>query len=193
MNWRWILTVVLLAALLAGYSAFLRRDAGSTPNNDTLEQPGYYLDEAIVTQTKEDGSAGITLVAKRIEQQQREDQITLIDVNVDYLQNPEQRWTLTAKQAVVPRDSRLVQFRGDVELRPRQLKQKQPTYLKTQALTVDTEKNLAYSNDAPVEVRLGPYLLTARRIDVDLKNENIRLRNVLGRSDAPARIGRSRE
>jgi LPS export ABC transporter protein LptC len=180
MNWRWIVTVVLLAALLAGYSAFLRRDVANPLNNNTLEQPGYYLSDAIVTQSKEDGSPGITLVAKRIEQQQREEDITLIDVNVDYLQTPEQRWILTAKRAVVPRNSKIVQFTGDVELRPKQSTTK--TYLHTQALTVDTEKNRAYSNDSPVEVRMGAYLLTAQRIDVDLRSEQVRLRAVNGRS-----------
>lgn len=180
MNWRWIITVALLAALLAGYSAFLRRGPSDAANNNTLEQPGYYLENAIVTQSNEDGSPGIALVARRIEQRQREDEINLIDVEVDYLQTPEQRWTLKAQRAVVPRDSRIVQFRGDVELRPRDSATK--TSLRTQALTLDTEKNLAYSNDSPVDVRLGPYLLTAQRIDVDLKREKVRMRGVSGRT-----------
>lgn len=192
MNWRWIITVALLAALLAGYSAFLRRDGSSTLNNNTLEQPGYYLQDAVVTQTNPDGSPGISLNAKRIEQQQRTDEITLLDVNVDYLQTPEQRWNLTAQRAIVPRDSRLVQFSGDVELKPKQSTTQ--TYLHTQALTVDTEKNLAYSNNSPVDVQLGPYLLTAQRIDVDLRREKVRMRGVNGRSTPPQpNTGRSRE
>jgi LPS export ABC transporter protein LptC len=190
MNWRWIITVALLAAALAGYSAFLRRDPAGVVNNNTLEQPGYYLEDAVVTQSNEDGSPGITLTAKRIEQPQREEQINLIDVELDYLQTAQQRWSLKAARAVVPRDSRLVEFSGDVELRPRQSKQR--AYLRTQALTVDTEKNLAY-NDVPVTVGFGPYLLTGRRIEVDLKNENIRLRNVVGKSAVPARVDRRRE
>jgi LPS export ABC transporter protein LptC len=183
MNWRWIITVALLAALLAGYSAFLRRDGTGNLSNNTLEQPGYYLEDAVITQTNADGSPGISLNAKRIEQQQRTDEITLIDVNADYLQTPEQRWNLTAKRAVVPRDSRIVQFSGDVELKPKQ--SATPTYLRTQALTVDTEKNLAYSNDSPVDVQLGAYLLTAQRIDVDLRREKVRMRGLNGGSSPP--------
>jgi LPS export ABC transporter protein LptC len=179
MNWRWIITVALLAALLAGYSAFLRRDPAGAINN-TLEQPGYYLEDAVVTQSNEDGSPGITFIAKRVEQPQREEQINLIDVEVDYLQTPEQRWSLKAKRAVVPRDSRIVQFSGDVELRL--VSSAEKTYLKTQALTLDTAKNLAYSNGSPVDVQLGPYLVTAQRIDVDLRREKVRLRGVNGRS-----------
>jgi LPS export ABC transporter protein LptC len=180
MNWRWIITVALLAALLAGYSAFLRRDPAGAVNN-TLEQPGYYLEDAVVTQSNADGSPGITLKAKRIEQPQRTEQIELIDVELDYLQTPAQRWSLTAKRATVPRDSRIVQFSGDVELRP--VSSAEKTYLKTQALTLDTEKNLAYSNGSPVDVQLGPYLLTAQRIDVDLSREKVRWRGLKGRSD----------
>src|SRR5687767_4108011 len=103
MNWRWIITVALLAAALAGYSAFLRRDPAGVVNNNTLEQPGYYLEDAVVTQSNEDGSPGITLTAKRIEQPQREEQINLIDVELDYLQTAQQRWSLKAARAVVPR------------------------------------------------------------------------------------------
>lgn len=181
MNWRWIITVALLAALLAGYSAFLRRDPADAVNN-TLEQPGYYLEDAVVTQSNADGSPGITLRAKRIEQPQRTEQIELIDVELDYLQTPAQRWSLKAKHATVPRDSRIVQFSGDVELRP--VSSAEKTYLKTQALTLDTEKNLAYSsNGSPVEVQLGPYMLTAQRIDVDLGREKVRMRGVDGRTD----------
>jgi len=182
MNWRWIITVALLAALLVGYSAFLRREPSSAANN-SLEQPGYYLENAVVTQSNEDGSPGITLLAKRIEQRQREDEINLIDVELDYLQTPEQRWSLKADRAVVPRDSRIVQFSGAVELRPRNSAEN--AYLRTQALTLDTANNLAYSNDSPVDVRLGPYLLTAQRIDVDLKREKIRMRGVSGQTAAP--------
>src|SRR5262245_8221946 len=111
MNWRWIITVALLAALLVGYSAFLRREPSGGADNNSLEQPGYYLENAVVTQSNADGSPGITLVAKRIEQRQREDEINLIDVELDYLQTPEQRWNLKAQRAVVPRDSRILQFR----------------------------------------------------------------------------------
>jgi LPS export ABC transporter protein LptC len=191
MNWRWIITVALLAALLAGYSAFLRRSPSDTANNNTLEQPGYYLENAIVTQSNADGSPGITLVAKRIEQRQREDEINLIDVEVDYLQTPEQRWTLKARRAVVPRDSRIVQFRGDVDLRPRDSADK--TFLRTQALTLDTEKNVAYSNESPVDVRLGPYQLIVQHIDVDLKRERVRMRGLSGRTEAQSPPERRRE
>jgi LPS export ABC transporter protein LptC len=179
MNWRWIITVAVLAALLAGYSTLLRRDPADLGNN-TLEQPGYYLENAVVTQSNADGSPGISLMARRIEQPQRTEQIDLIDVQLDYLQTPAQRWRLTAKHATVPRDSRIVQFSGDVELRP--VSSAEKTYLRTQALTVDTVKNLAYSNGTQVDVQLGPYFVTAERIDVDLHREKVRMQGVNGRS-----------
>ena len=192
MNWRWIISVALLAALLAGYGAFLRRDVTTTLNNEDLEQPGYYLNDAVVTQTKADGLAGMTLVAKRIEQQQQQDSITLIDVQLDYAQAPEQRWVLTARLATVPPDSRIVQFTGNVELRPKQGTQEM--YLRTEALTIDTEKNRAYSTSSPVEVRMGPYTLTARSFDADLRSEKIRMQDISGRSaEAPLRADRPRE
>jgi LPS export ABC transporter protein LptC len=190
MNWRWILAAALLATLLAGYGAFLRRDVTAILE-EAVEQPGYYLNDAVVTQTKADGSLGLTLMAKRIEQQQQQDSITLIDVQLDYAQAPEQRWALTALRATVPPDSRIVKFSGDVELRPRQSDQEM--YLRTQSLTVDTEKNLAY-NSSPVEVRVGSYTQMASGFEADLRSEKIRLRDIKGRgATAPIRPSRKRE
>jgi LPS export ABC transporter protein LptC len=180
MNWRWIITVALSAALLAGYSAFLRREVTTTQNTEALEQPGYYLQDAVVTQSKADGSLAMTLAAKRIEQQQLQDSITLLDVSLDYTQAPEQRWALTAQRAVVPPDSRVVQFTGKVELRPKQAARQ--LYLRTESLTVDTEKNVAYSNSSPVEVGFGSYTMTAQHFEVDLRSEKVRLRDLRGRS-----------
>ena len=191
MNWRWIITVALLATLLAGYGAFLRRDASTSLNNDAVEQPGYYLNDAVVTQTKADGSLGLTLSAKRIEQQQQQDSITLIDVQLDYAQAPEQRWALQAPRATVPPDSRIVQFTGNVELRPRQSAQEM--YLRTESLTIDTEKNRAYSNGSPVQVRVGPYTVTASGFEADLRSEKVQLRGIKGRgATAPVRTGSKR-
>lgn len=196
MNWRWIITVSLLAALAAGYSAFLRRDVTTSQNNEALEQPGYYLNDAIVTQSKADGSPGITLSAKRIEQQQLEDDITLLEVNLDYAQEGEQRWQLQAQRATVPPDSRIVRFTGNVELRPTSAsgQASAQTYLRTESLTIDTEKNIAYNDKSPVDVRVGQNTLTTQHIEADLKNEKVRMRDIIGRStSSPSREPRSRE
>ena len=83
----------------------------------------------------------------------------------------------------------MVQFSGDVELRPRQASQQ--LYLRTDSLSVDTDKNLAYSNGSPVEVRFGSYFMTATSFEADLRKERVRLQGIRGRSaTAPIRTSR---
>ena len=56
MNWRWISLAALLAALVIGYGALVDRNPAPTTNDAQAEQPGYYLQDAVITQTQQDGS-----------------------------------------------------------------------------------------------------------------------------------------
>ena len=96
MNWRWISLAALLAALVIGYGAFIERNPAPAANSGQAEPPGYYLQDAIITQTQKDGSVSLRLVANRIEQQHLDDSIALDTVRVDYFQSPEHEWLLTA-------------------------------------------------------------------------------------------------
>ena len=59
-------------------------------------------------------------------------------------------WLLSARQGLVPANSRVVQFSGDVVLRPADA---QPTaFLRADALAIDTQTNIAYSTASPVQV-----------------------------------------
>ena len=102
MNWRWISLAALLAALVIGY--------GALP-----EQPGYYLQDAVITQTHQDGSVSLRLIANRIEQQRRDDSISLDTVRVNYFQassgqSPQREWLLNARKGFVPANFRVVSW-----------------------------------------------------------------------------------
>ena len=56
MNWRWISLAALLAALVIGYGALVERNPAPAANSGQAEQPGYYLQDAVITQTQQDGS-----------------------------------------------------------------------------------------------------------------------------------------
>ncbi len=148
MNWRWISLAALLAALVIGYGALVERSPAPTTNDAQAEQPGYYLQDAIVTQTQQDGSVSLRLVANRIEQQRRDDSIALDTVRVNYFQassgqSPQREWLLNARQGFVPANFRVVQLFGDVVLRPADAQPE--AFLRADALAVDTQTNVAYS------------------------------------------------
>jgi LPS export ABC transporter protein LptC len=190
MNWRWISLAALLAALVIGYGALVERSPAPTTNDAQAEQPGYYLQDAIVTQTQQDGSLSLRLVADRIEQQRRDDSIALETVRVNYYQSnsgsksdqsPQREWLLNARQGLVPANFRVVQLFGDVVLRPADAQPE--AFLRVDALAVDTQTNVAYSLASPVRVRFGSHEMVVKNFRADLDSENIRLESVHGSFD----------
>jgi LPS export ABC transporter protein LptC len=190
MNWRWVSIAALLAALVIGYGALVERSPAPTTNDAQAEQPGYYLQDAIVTQTQQDGSISLRLVANRIEQQRRDDSIALDTVRVNYYQSnsesksgqsPQREWLLNARRGFVPANFRVVQLFGDVVLRPADAQPE--AFLRVDALAVDTQTNVAYNLASPVRVRFGSHEMVVKNFRADLDSENIRLESVHGRFD----------
>lgn len=182
MNWRWISITALLAALVVGFGTLSRRESATDLAGATPQQPAYYLNDAVITETRSDGAPKLRLIANRIEQRPGQGGFALDTVRVDYLQVPDKQWFLSADRGFMPEDSRTVQFLGDVQLRPTD--GPASTFLRTDELTIDTERNLAYTTTSPVAMRFGNYSMTVKRFEADLKTEKVRLESVHGRSEA---------
>lgn len=180
MNWRWISVTALLAALVVGFGSLTRRQSATDVADNALQQPAYYLKDAVITETETDGNPKLRLIANRIEQQPREGGFALETVRVDYLRVPDKQWFLSANSGFMPEDSRQVRFFGDVELRP--TAGPASAFLLTDELTIDTETNIAYTTTSPVTVRFGNYSMTMKRFEADLNTEKIRMESVHGRS-----------
>ena len=184
MNWRWITIAALLATLVAGYGAFVRRDPSEVTTDSAPLQPGYFLSNAIVTQTEKDGTPGVRLIAERIVQQRENDSIRLHTVQVEIMNIADRHWLLTAQQGFVPSGSRVIEFSGDVNLRPKDSGEN--AFLRTDALSIDTEKEIAYSTRSPVDIRYGRLAMRVKRFEADLKTEKVKLESVRGRSERGA-------
>jgi LPS export ABC transporter protein LptC len=187
MNWRWVSLAAALAAIVIGYGAFV--DDGSAPmaSHELPEQPGYYLKDAVILRTREDGSPGIELIARRIDQRlnrasQGGDAITMEAVRVNYFGKEDWQWALTAQHGEVPPNSRIVHLEGDVELRSLDAAAANSS-LRTDELSIDTEKSLAYSTRSPVQMRFGQHAMTVKSLRADLNSEKLRLETVNGRFD----------
>jgi LPS export ABC transporter protein LptC len=187
MNWRWISLAALLGALVVGYGALVERSPSPSANAAQAEQPGYYLQDAVITQTQPNGSVSLRLIANRIEQRHGDDEsITLDTVRVNYFQSSAgqsapREWLLSARQGLVPANFRVVQLFGDVVLRPADA---QPTaLLRADALAIDTQTNVAYSTSSPVHVRFGGHSMVVKSFRADLNDEKVRLESVNGRFD----------
>jgi LPS export ABC transporter protein LptC len=181
MSWRWISITALLAALVAGYGAFMRNDSADIALDETDRAPSYFLRSAIITQTEADGSPGMRLVAERIDQPTAGETIHLQDVHVDFLRTQERQWTLTADEGFIPAQSRIVEFRGNVDLRPRDADT--AMYLRTNELSIDTEREVAYTTTSPVNIRFGKLSMTVKRFEADLNTEKVKLESVRGQTE----------
>ena len=92
MSWRWVSLAAALAAIVIGYGAFVDNGSMPTMSQEMPEQPGYYLKDAVILRTREDGSPGVELIAKRIQQRlsrptdgkPRGEAITMEAVRVNY-------------------------------------------------------------------------------------------------------------
>jgi len=179
MSWRWISLAALLAALVIGYGALVERRTAPVTSSEAPPQPGYYLKDAIITETHADGSMKMQLAARRIEQQPQDGSFILSAVHADYFQAPEREWTLSARSGFIPGDSRVLNLQGDVELRPANTAG--GAFLRTETMAIDTEKNIAYSTDSPVTIRFGQHAMIVNSFTADLSTEKIRLEAAKGR------------
>ena len=182
MNWLWIVITAVLAAVAIGFGVLSNRNPVVDAVTDLPPQPAYYLKDAIVTETEPSGTPSLRLIAKRIEQQPEDNSIQLQTVRVDYLKVPDKRWYLSADRGLVPPDSHVIQFLGNVELRP--IDGPATTFLQTEELSVDTDRNVAYTTTSPVAIRFGAYSMNVRRFEADLETEKIRMETVNARSEA---------
>lgn len=175
MNWRWVSLAALLAALVIGYGALVDRSPAPATSGGQAEQPGYYLTDAVITQTRQDGALNLRLIATRIEQRS-DDSIAMDTVRVNYFQAPGREWVLTAQEGFVPANFRVVHLTGNVELRPADAKP--AAFLRTEALAIDTETNVAYSTTSPTRIKFGQHTMIAKNFRADLNTEKIQLESV---------------
>jgi LPS export ABC transporter protein LptC len=179
MSWRWISLSALLGALVLGYGALTGRDRLSVTADQLPPQPGYFLRDAVITQTRADGSLSLRLIAERIDEKSDRTGIELRNVRVDYLNAPEKQWLLTAREGFVPADSRIIHFTGNVELRPADASS--DARLRTESLELDTQRNVAYATRSPVQISMGRNTLTVRKFEADLNTEKVTLESARGR------------
>jgi LPS export ABC transporter protein LptC len=177
-NWRWIALSALLAAIVIGSGAYMARSNAPLVSANEVMAPSYFLSDAVITQTEPDGSPGIRVTATRIEQQNDSGLIRLKDVRAHYFKVPGKEWALTADQGTLPADTRILQLQGDVQLVP--VNQPLAMGLRTEALALDTEKQVAYSVNTPATFQIGSNTMRASSFRADLKNETLFAQSVTG-------------
>ncbi|MCC7329345.1 MAG: LPS export ABC transporter periplasmic protein LptC [Gammaproteobacteria bacterium] len=116
MNLRRALAVLSLLAMAAGSSLLLHQlDSDETPAVSAAAPGiGYYLTDARLTGTGDDGHVLYRLSAHEVTQQPDDGNVNLADVTVDYDPAHEIPWRLTASRGRVIDDGKMIALSGNV-------------------------------------------------------------------------------
>jgi LPS export ABC transporter protein LptC len=169
---------VVLAILLVGVLSVMLGRRGAEPEQAAPAreplQPGYYMVDARITDVGPDGKPIVRIESERIVQKPTDSSIVLEGVEVVYNADEDVQWTLNAAEGVVPPNSRLIHLLGDVRIKGRPRPAAVPGIIRTESLTVDTEKSVATTRSR-VDIEWGNRRLSAMGLHADLKAERLRL------------------
>ncbi len=182
MNSRNIIAVVILTAgALASW--YLARQGNIEDATDTVTESihrGFYLKSARILGTGADGQLLYEIQARHAEQQDNE-QISFIDVLINYTPASGVPWIINADSALIHEGERRIRLIGHVLAVSRVGFSGQDTEIRTQYLELDPENYIA-ETDQRVQIRIGARSLTATGMLASLQENTLELKsNVSGK------------
>ncbi len=171
------LLVTVSLTVAAGLSWYWSRagTAETRPREVRESLPlGYYLLDAEIFGTDEDGRLLYKIWAGRAEERPDEERLLLSDVRIEYRPAENVPWLLTADSGEAPTDQSYIDLSGTVELSNTPSDPGERTLIKTQALRFEPETFVASSEDT-VSLFLGTGRLEAIGIKVYLRDDRLEL------------------
>jgi len=179
---RTIIVYVLLVLAAAG-SWYLARERGAETETESGAPPaerGFYLRNARIFGTGENGELVYRIEAERAEQVQDE-RIDLSNVTLFYVPDGAVPWTVDADSASIRNDERRVLLRGHVRALNHGDETAPDTEIRTDYLELDPDSYTA-ETDERVQIRIGERSLTATGMLASLDTNRLELKsNVSGK------------
>ncbi len=176
-----IALVLLSIAALASW--YLARDDGgdvAAPVAPASVHRGYYLEDARILGTGEDGSLLYEIRAEFAEQQP-DQRIRFSAVVIDYTPQSDVPWTIHADTALLSAADNRVLLEGRVLARSEEGVSGDLTELRTNSLVFDPERQVAETDDR-IQIRIGERNLAGTGMLAFLKENRVEIRsNVSGR------------
>lgn len=135
---------------------------------------GYYLSDAQILGTDENGRPLYRIWARSAEELPDERRLMLSDVTVEYQPGYDVPWILRAARGEAPIDESYLDLSGDVELASGAQEGAGPTIIRTAQLRLIPE-NFVAETGAPVSVFIGGRRLDAIGMRADLKADHLAL------------------
>lgn len=175
MIWRGF--ILLAIALVTALTLVLGRRDGDDAEQQAQRaplQPGYYMTDALITETGADGLPRYRVAAEHIVQNPQDQSIRLEHMKLDYRAAPDREWTLTANNGYVPPASRTIELTGNVEIVGLPAMGGEKAVVRTERMQLDTVANVATSRDR-VDIVWGQRRLSTTGMRADLKGEKLKL------------------
>jgi len=174
----WFRAFTLLAVLALGVSTWFLSSPSRRPQftaGDDSKLPGYFLNDAVLTDYDASGAPAVRIDAKRIEQVAHGNDVALFDVTVDYQPPEGESWILVGDQAHIEQGGKIVDVQGHVRLQGEASGASgMVPVVHTDALRYDVDKQLVSTQD-DVQVDFGPNTVTAHGMLANLKDRTMRL------------------
>jgi LPS export ABC transporter protein LptC len=175
-----LLVLLLVAALGSWYIARDDRDRDPAPAASTSAGRGYYLEDARILGTAEDGSLLYEIRAEFAEQQ-GDASILFSAVRIEYSPDTEIPWSITADTALLAPDEPRVLLQGNVRAYSATGPSGDETELLTPLLSLDPARYIA-ETDERIRIRIGDRSLTGTGMLASLNENRMEIRsNVSGR------------
>jgi len=175
---RLIQRAVTIVALLAGGALLFEMLAGGGDDESetatAVDDRGYYLNDARLTELGADGRPRVVVKAHAIEQQLSDQSVQLTGLELDYSTQQQGQCHVTADRGRMPSDRGSLQLQGNVRVEGAARSDLGRAIIRTDELAYDTRANVVQTT-APVTVEIGPHELRGRGLRVSLNEGTLRL------------------
>ncbi|MBT8085256.1 MAG: LPS export ABC transporter periplasmic protein LptC [Woeseia sp.] len=173
--------ILLLAGAMGSWYLASSLDQGSElADAGNVAQQGFYLRDARILGTGENGNLLYEIEADYAEQQ-NEEQIAFDGVKVRYTTASEIPWSLSADRAVISGNQDKLTLSGHVLATSEQGFEGDVTEISTDWLALEPEKYIAYT-DRRVRIRIGDRSISATGMEASLQDNRLQLKsNVSGK------------
>lgn len=168
----------VMAVLALGVSTWILSSPSHRPqptvDTSTVDLPGYYLKDAILSDFDTTGDPSIHLQARRIDQIDHGTEVSMSDVRIDYHTLNGQNWVLVGDFARVEPGGKIIDVSSNVRLQGDSTERAGTVIVRTDTLSYDVPESIA-ATKSDVRIEFGAQVLTARGLIANLKERTMRL------------------
>jgi LPS export ABC transporter protein LptC len=194
----WLIGLAVIAVLAL---AFVLGRGGSTPGIASAREEAptfkynFVAHDVVVRQTGDDGRLQYQLEAERVEQRPEDNQVSATNLTAHY-ENPLEtaatsavpavasNWKLTADNATLPEDGKLLKLRGTVRVTGQPPAASAPVTIATNSLDYDTQTQELTSRES-VAMHMGGQQLQGLGLQANIRLGTLRLETQVHGSITP--------